>query len=127
MIRAGIMSMQRIANYGSILQAYALKKLLEELGCEVEFADYHIGTPVNGDTGRNSFWRKVKKLNEAFEVGLSFRQTMKYLSFKKNFRKNYWPLLGITEEKNYNPKLDLLVIGSDEVFNCLQDNFRTFV
>lgn len=122
MIRAGIMSMQRIANYGSLLQAYALKKLLEEFGCEVEFVDYHVGTPVSGDTGRNSFWRKVKKLNEAFEVGLSFRQTMKYLSFKKNFQRNYWPLLGITEEKNYNPKLDLLVIGSDEVFNCLQDN-----
>ena len=97
MIRAGIMSMQRIANYGSILQAYALKKLLEELGCEVEFADYHVGTPVNGDTGRKGLWRNIKKINEAFEAGAPTRETLKYLSFKKNFRENYWPLLGITE------------------------------
>ena len=30
MKRVGIMSMQRIANYGSFLQAYALKQLIEE-------------------------------------------------------------------------------------------------
>ena len=29
MKKVGIMSMQRIANYGSFLQAYALKKLIE--------------------------------------------------------------------------------------------------
>lgn len=28
----------------------------------------------------------------------------------------------MTEEPNYNPKLDTLVIGSDEVFNCIQSN-----
>ena len=26
------------------------------------------------------------------------------------------------EEKNYHPEVDVLVIGSDEVFNCLQTN-----
>ena len=32
------------------------------------------------------------------------------------------PLLGITDEMNYNPTVDCLVIGSDEVFNCIQKN-----
>lgn len=32
MKKIGIMSMQRIANYGSFLQAYGLKKIIEELG-----------------------------------------------------------------------------------------------
>ena len=36
MKKVGIMSMQRIANYGSFLQAYALKQLIEELGHKVE-------------------------------------------------------------------------------------------
>lgn len=31
-------------------------------------------------------------------------------------------MLGVTEEMNYNPELDCLVIGSDEVFNCIQKN-----
>ena len=46
MKKVGIMSMQRIANYGSFLQAYALKQLIEELGHKVEFVDYHVGAPL---------------------------------------------------------------------------------
>ena len=36
------MSMQKIKNYGSFLQAYALKKMIEKLGADVEFIDYHV-------------------------------------------------------------------------------------
>ena len=39
-----------------------------------------------------------------------------------HFAKKYMPLLGVTTEMNYNPVLDCLVIGSDEVFNCIQKN-----
>ena len=39
--KAGILSMHRIYNYGSFLQAYGLKEILKELGWEVEFAEYH--------------------------------------------------------------------------------------
>ena len=41
-MRVSIMSMQRIANYGSFLQAYALKKTIETLGHQVDFADYRV-------------------------------------------------------------------------------------
>ena len=54
MIKVGILSMQRIANYGSFLQAYGLKHMLEDLGCEVQFVDYHPGEtliPSNEGTG----------------------------------------------------------------------------
>lgn len=63
MRKVGIMSMQRIANYGSFLQAYALKQLIEEVGCNVEFVDYHVGAPViveNADS-KNKVVRKIKK------------------------------------------------------------------
>ena len=40
MKKVGIMSMQRIKNYGSFLQAYGLKKNVENLGYDVEFVDY---------------------------------------------------------------------------------------
>ena len=43
MINVGIMSMQRILNYGSFLQAFALREILHDLGCNVEFVDYHVG------------------------------------------------------------------------------------
>ena len=35
MIKVGILSMQRIYNYGSFLQAYGLKQMLIDLGCEI--------------------------------------------------------------------------------------------
>ncbi|MGM9534772.1 MAG: hypothetical protein ACI3VR_05945, partial [Intestinibacter sp.] len=44
-MKIGIISMQRIKNYGSFLQAFSLKKTLEELGAEVEFIDYKVEPP----------------------------------------------------------------------------------
>ena len=42
MRRIGIMSMQRVKNYGSFLQAFALKKILEDISQEeVSFVDFH--------------------------------------------------------------------------------------
>lgn len=68
------MSMQRIANYGSFLQAYALKQLIEELGHKVEFVDYHVGAPVIAEmriVRTNSFanWKKDWK---HFSIRLRF-------------------------------------------------------
>lgn len=124
MKKVGIMSMQRIANYGSFLQAYALKQLLEELGCKVEFVDYHIGTPViDGDAdNKNKYVRKIEKGFETFKYKAPFLHKLAFIRYKQSFAQKYMPLLGITAEMNYNPTVDCLVIGSDEVFNCIQKN-----
>ena len=45
--KIGIMSMQRIINYGSFLQAYGLKKMIESVSkSEVEFIDYRFGVDI---------------------------------------------------------------------------------
>ena len=114
MRKVGIMSMQRIANYGSFLQAYALKQLIEELSCKVEFVDYHVGAPViteNADS-KNKFVRKVEKGLETFQYQAPFAHKLSFIRYKQTFSKKYMPLLGITDEMNYNPTLDCLVIGS---------------
>ena len=124
MKKVGIMSMQRIANYGSFLQAYALKQLIEELGHKVEFVDYHVGAPViaeNADS-KNKFIRKLEKGLETFQYQAPLSHKLSFIRYKQSFAKKYMPLLGITDEMNYNPTLDCLVIGSDEVFNCIQKN-----
>ena len=124
MKKIGIMSMQRIANYGSFLQAYALKQLIEELGYEVEFVDYHVGSPVieeNADN-KNKFVRKVEKGLETFKYNAPFAHKISFIRYKQTFAKRYMHFLGITEKMNFNPQLDCLVIGSDEVFNCIQKN-----
>ncbi len=124
MTKVGIMSMQRIANYGSFLQAYALKQLIEELNCEVEFVDYHVGVPViaeNADS-KNKFVRKLEKGLETFRYQSRISHKVLFIRYKQTFGKKYMPILGITDAMNYNPTLDCLVVGSDEVFNCIQKN-----
>lgn len=124
MRKVGIMSMQRIANYGSFLQAYALKQLIEEVGCNVEFVDYHVGAPViveNADS-KNKVVRKIKKGLETFRYRASLAHKLSFIRYKQSFAQKYMPLLGIADEMNYNPTVDCLVIGSDEVFNCIQKN-----
>lgn len=122
--KVGIMSMQRIANYGSFLQAYALKQLMEEVGCNVEFVDYHVGAPViteNADS-KNKVVRKIEKGLETFQYRAPLAHKLSFIRYKQSFAQKYMPLLGITDEMNYNPTVDCLVIGSDEVFNCIQKN-----
>ena len=122
--KVGIMSMQRIANYGSFLQAYALKKLIEIQGYTVEFVDYHVGPSIIRDVANseNKYIRKVKKGFEAFQYKAPFLHKLSFIQYKQMFGKKYLPLLGVTNAMNYNPQLDCLVIGSDEVFNCIQKN-----
>ena len=121
-MKVGILSMQRIQNYGSFLQAYGLKHILVDLGCEVQFVDYHPGEtliPADGGTG---FMRKLSKATDVLRQNGPLNEKMKFIKYKKNYAVNYYPYLGITEERNYSPELDMLIVGSDEVFNCVQNN-----
>lgn len=124
MKKVGIMSMQRIANYGSFLQAYALKQLIEELGCKVEFVDYHVSESIiiEDTDSKNKFMRKLQKGLETFRYHAPLLHKLSFIRYKQFFARRYMPLLGISKEMNYNPTLDCLVIGSDEVFNCIQKN-----
>lgn len=117
MKKIGIMSMQRIVNYGSFMQAYSLKRVIESLGYSVEFVDYQYEGSLKS-VSKTSFLSKIKRNLDVIE----------YFGVKRNQRKmnNNYALsikkyLNIDEKKNYKcNKIDQLVIGSDEVFNCLQ-------
>lgn len=124
MSKVGIMSMQRIVNYGSFLQAYALKQLIEGLGYRVEFVDYHIGPSIIKDNAdnENKYVRKIEKGLETFRYKAPLSHKLAFIQYKRSFAKKYMMLLGVTDEMNYTPELDCLVIGSDEVFNCIQKN-----
>ena len=114
--------MQRIANYGSFLQAYGLKQILKELGCDVQFVDYHPGETLIPPNGGRGARRKIAKAFESLKYSAPLKEKIRFINYKKNYASNYYPHLGIDNEYNYSPELDLLVIGSDEVFNCVQDN-----
>lgn len=125
-MKIGIMSMQRVRNYGSFLQAYGLKKTLKALGAEVEFIDYKTEATVF-DRGTlkalepcrslRRFWRKSRPFLSAMTEEQKLKQR-----FLKEYDTDYLPELGVTKHKKYRKSVDMLVIGSDEVFNCTQNN-----
>ncbi len=129
-MKVGIMSMQRIINYGSFLQSYSLKKNIEALGAEVQFVDYEPGPVLikSGDTKNHKIKQFIEKVKgkvlfphktNATIMGAYWKE---YNKLNDTFYDEVLPLLGVTKEKNLYPALDALVIGSDEVFNCVQYN-----
>lgn len=114
MKKVGIMSMQRIVNYGSFLQAYGLKKTLENLGYAVQFVDYKYESSVI--EVNNNYLKKIKN-------NINFIHFIKKKAFNKrmceSYNKKFLKMIEV-KERNENPAIDYLVIGSDEVFNCLQ-------
>ena len=119
----GILSMQRVINYGSFLQAYALKQLLKQNGAgEVYFVDIIPGRILveNSDANTNKWIRYAKKL---FGLAKSrrFVSGIKTFFYNRKLSKTIessWSMLDLQSKPD--GQLDLMVIGSDEVFNCCQ-------
>lgn len=122
-MKIGIMSMQRVRNMGSFLQAYGLKKIVESLGHEVVFADYHSDTEG----------RKDLLISQSINPKMIARYVRHRWSSRKRkmyrtadsfdaYYDSFMPFLGVTSEKQYGVKVDTLIIGSDEVFNCFQSS-----
>jgi len=124
------MSMQRIRNYGSSLQVYGLRRLLEGVGEEVEvsFVDYRPGTVLTtvaepSPTGKRAIRDQIQSAATKFSgIPAAPSDTIRYLYHRKTYGRRYFPLIDLTQEPAYNLDLDLLVIGSDEVFNFTQSS-----
>ena len=110
-MKVGIMSMQRIINYGSFLQAFGLSNIIKSLGHEVEFVDFEV-EPCAIEPETKEYIAKSEK---------DISGLKQWVTFEKKFEQEYLKDLNVTS-KNIRPHLDTLVIGSDEVFNCLQAN-----
>lgn len=127
MTSIGIMSMQRIYNYGSSLQGYALRRLLEEVseGVDVSYLDYTPGEPLIKDSSGGTATgasRAIAKIREYGAVDARLADKLRFFRHKRRYGAKYYPLVGIRPEKNHRTDVDLQVIGSDEVFNCVQSN-----
>ncbi len=128
----GILSMQRIYNYGSWLQSYALKNIIESIDpSSVQFVDYRVNKPITAH-GKGYIKYLIKRgINAGVEVATSNRLFASLTRSGEvnrvyNFKHSYQPALFGADRmrKNYTPTLDNLIIGSDEVFNCIQSNPR---
>lgn len=119
MKKVGIMSMQRIRNYGSFMQAYGLKKNIEKLGYEVHFADYNYEGSISENDKKRNF---IKKILNNLNI-IKFIKKRKYIKkFETMYVHSIKKYLNIDNTKKYlYDTIEELVIGSDEVFNCTQE------
>lgn len=105
--------MQRVNNYGSFWQAYCLKDMIEKRGHEVEFIDILPGEKESITEHRKTFsFSKLKK------IPYYLFQSKKAAIFE-DVQKN---ILGCSNEANYSSNYDGIIIGSDEVFNFVQQS-----
>lgn len=119
-MKVGIVSMQRVINYGSFLQAYSLKNTIEKMGNECVFLD------IENEKGNfdyadiytaKGYW--VRSLYRKLTQPITNRlfQEREYL-----FKKKLLPLLGMKNTYSKATDCDAVVFGSDEIFNCCQDS-----
>lgn len=113
-MKVGLLSMHRVANYGSFWQAYCLKKMITDNGkCEIEFIDIIPGESETGAEYKKTFsFSKIKRIP--------------YYLFQRNKKSmfsEYQNLaLGCCSNPNYRFDYDAIIIGSDEVFNFVQQS-----
>lgn len=117
----GIITIHKINNYGSVLQAYALQKTCEDLGYKVEIIDYNFPNeyhmqhryPTKGDIQPNEP-RWIKML-----YALVLMRQHKGI---RAFVANYQHLSGCQynspdELQNESLKYDVYITGSDQLWN----------
>lgn len=132
-MKIGILTMNRIVNYGSFLQAYALREMLQELGYDVEFMDigpekrsYYNMYGNNPNYHKNMVKAWLHGLlghKEISDIMRTEQHTWKYYHTMYHAFPEWWETyLGMKREDNLNCCYDAVVVGSDEVFNCTQES-----
>ncbi len=122
-MKVGILSMQEVKNYGSFLQAFSLKSNIEALGHQCDFINIVPGEQM-GEYRQGRF-HKMKMFVERI-WGLDFlKRLLTIYKFQTRFSKEFLPYLGVKKEMTAEHR-DVVVIGSDEVFNCAQKTWFGF-
>lgn len=125
-----ILSMHRVVNYGSFMQAYALKRVVESMGAQCAFADFvpgtarHQGAKVQVDS---PFKKALKLPYFLLNVSSQVEKRRFHSKMQAVFTSQAWPLLGMTEQRDLDYSGDLFIIGSDEVFNYTQNHIFGYV
>ena len=122
-MRIGILSMQRVVNCGSFLQAYALRQTVEDIAhAPVEFIDFQ--NPLDGGVpAEESFAAGALKRGKHLMLP-QYRQSERRKINKRKFYRRWkadLPQLGLpARPAGPSGTYDLVVVGSDEVFNLCQ-------
>lgn len=121
-MRVGIVTLHRVFNYGSVLQAYATQRVLEKMGHQPVIIDY-----VMPHTTTYEIWKqRPQQIQGALKTGAYYTAKLASLLLKKRtFGRFIKKHLVLTDKKyvgyaalSKNPPFaDAFVTGSDQVWN----------
>ena len=124
--KIGIITLHRVVNYGSVLQAYALQEVIKSFKYDVEVIDYYPSRLT-----MYGMLKRIKNKNEKFKKNLFIRNIariiifpsyiIRFLTFKK-FIKKYIRMTektfyDVEQFENCNLNYDIYCTGSDQVWN----------
>jgi coenzyme F420-reducing hydrogenase beta subunit len=119
--KVGILTTYFASNFGAMLQPYALKRVLENEGCQVEFIRYKQPAVYAGHLPLA--WRKIKGRSLSAIAGIIAAFPMAYIQYRRlqRFRKLYLQRDGsfsnvIPYDKDY------YIFGSDQIWNPKNTN-----
>lgn len=125
MIKVGILSSQRHANWGSALQCYALEKKLNGMGFDAEIIDYFPeDVTVKGQLKRLKDKSQLMR-NPILHLGAICAFSVSYVNKKRVFDKFIKRHLKLSEKTYYDafeisandPKEDIYCCGGDQTLN----------
>ncbi len=124
-MKVSIITLHRVFNYGSVLQAYATQRVFERKGYNVEIIDYI--------TEIRTLKKQLKLLSPNIKQDFIHRQiyfSLKKISFflkkrtfwkflKKNVNLTKRKYISFNDLKKSPPISDIYVVGSDQVWNSI--------
>lgn len=119
-MRIGIITIHRLFNYGTNLQAYALQYYIsKEYGYTVEIIDYKYPNAYHKEA--KGKWARFRCILGEFKQDLLYKRLQLKWKFK-SFEKRYYVLSAkqyksIKEIEKDQPIYDLYITGSDQVWN----------
>ena len=121
MKKLGILTFNRALNYGAILQAYAMKRVCEELEYETHIVDYNRGK----DEGPHPFRVFLRSANKRKALVRLLKSVLGYpwnrhkWNLFRSFRKRYLSESNQCENADqiFELDYDAYVMGSDQIWN----------
>lgn len=121
----GIITIHRVYNYGSILQAYALSRVVREMGYDVEVIDYIYPNEFQktcivdnvDEAKRKSTGSKQKILKYCYALELLKQHKKMRCAIKDLIPLSTQKYYSIVDLTNISEKYDIYLTGSDQVWN----------
>ena len=120
MKKVGIITMHKVVNYGSALQAYALQRVIEKLGYDCEIIDYIYPNAYHlSQYAKIPFWKSWILFVIQLLYGFPQKKRIKlFEAFYSRFLKLSPTCYKSREQlQNNPPHYDIYVTGSDQVWN----------